>query len=212
MTLSRPPKVGPDIFNTDAGGVDPKTLAQIRFDVLSATDPRKTVHMFTHSPPDQDIVALPILRCVPNGHLDVILSCRLFTGVMTHWVNNATTLHAGVGRCEGCSINQAPRWQGFIIVRSPDSGMSRLFQFTPPVARVLESHKDSGDGLLGLVVRVKRLGKNDNSPLHASVIDYADHADEFAFADLQKAVARLFRSNFHPLDAARKSIGSLPVE
>lgn len=150
--------------------------------------------MFTPTPPEESLCALPIIRCLGRGYLDVIVVTEKYTGVMTHWIDDATALHTTVVACPGCEANQAPRWQGFAIVQSTESGYHRLLQFTPPVARVLDAHRAKSDSLCGVTARLHRSGSNRNSPLHAEVIDYAEDKPHFSHKQLEEAVARLFRA------------------
>jgi len=168
--------------------------------------------MFTPAPPAETQVCLRVLRCDAFSHLDVIVCNARYVGVMTHWIDGTTILHSLAGTCEGCDARQSPRWQGYLIVQSMESGLHRLLQFTPPVAHTLDAHQNAGHDLAGAVVRLKREGKNRNSPLYARVMSKADHFQQFEFARLQEAVAKLFRQDFPLFEAARKDIGCLPVE
>lgn len=168
--------------------------------------------MFTPDPPVDALCALPILRCAPNVHLDCILVCDQFTGVLTHYLKEETALHTIEGPCLGCDAGQAPRWQGFIIVAGTSSGYHRLLQFTPPVARVFKKHRSTVGSLAGVVARLRRAGSERNSPLHAEVTDYTKQEAHFSFEQLQMAVSRLFRHNYPLFEAARATVGSLPTE
>lgn len=168
--------------------------------------------MFTPLPPTVKLCALPILRCSGSGTLDAILVCHRYTGVLTHWMNEETTLHIDSGPCAGCDANQRPRWQGFIIVQSTQSGTHRLLQFTPPVATVLNKYSRDDTGVCGLTVRLTREGRERNSPLRAEIIERATVTPHFSVEQLEEAVSRLFRTNFPLFDALKKSIGCLPVE
>jgi len=167
--------------------------------------------MFTPTPPQDPDRALGILRCEPRGYLDVVLVCNRYTGVMTHWWDDHTTLHAASGPCEPCSGGQSPRWQGFIVVQSVDSGQFRLLQFTPPVARVFDSHQNDNGRLVGVVARLRREGTERNSPLFAKLTGFEEDRDAFSAEQLDAAVAKLFRSSFPLFDKAKSKIGCLPV-
>jgi len=167
--------------------------------------------MFTPTPPENPHHALSILRCSPRGHLDTVLVCDRYTGVMTHWWDDHTTLHAAAGPCEACDGGQSPRWQGFIIVQAMDSGQFRLLQFTPPVARVFDSHRTNNGRLAGVVARLHREGTERNSPLFAKLVGYEEDRDVFSSEQLDSAVAKLFRSSFPLFDKARSQIGCLPA-
>lgn len=168
--------------------------------------------MFTPTPPTTKLCALPILRCTGAGTLDAILVCHSYTGVLTHWIGEETTLHTQSGPCAGCDANQAPRWQGFVIVQSTQSGTHRLLQFTPPVAKTLDGYQRKQYGLSGLTVRLTRAGRERNSPLCAEITDRVQLTPHFSVEQLEEAVSRLFRSNFPLFDALKKSIGCLPVD
>lgn len=211
MTLKRPPKVAVRHLNRcqwrwpKASG-PPALLRR-----YSAGKPRKGSQMFTPTPPPEPHHALSILRCTARGHLEVRLSCQAYTGVMTHWWDDHTILHPPSGPCEACSNGQSPRWQGFIIVESMDSGQFRLLQFTPPVARVFDSHRSDGGRLSGLVARLHRDGTERNSPLFARLTKIERHDPKFSAEQLDAAVAKLFRSSFPLFDVARSKVGCLPT-
>jgi len=168
--------------------------------------------MFTPTPPAEPQFCLRVLRCEATKQLDVILCCRLYTGVMTHWLDNCTTLHAEKGPCEGCDAHQTPRWQGYIIVQSMESGLHRLLQFTPPVARTLDILVTGDSGLAGAMIRLRREGTSRNSPLYAAPKGFTSDHQTFPFEALQEAVSKLFRQDFPLFEAMKRNIGRLPLE
>lgn len=211
MTLKRSPKVAHPDFN-GCPWRQPKASgpsAPVRR--FSARYPGKVLLMFTPQPPSDPHHALSILRCSPRGYLDAVLVCDQYTGVMTHWWDDHTVLHASSGPCEPCSGGQSPRWQGFIIVESVESGQFRLLQFTPPVARVFNSHREHDGRLSGVVARLHREGRERNSPLFAKLVGYRDDRNVFSSEQLDAAVAKLFRSSFPLFDQAASGIGRLPA-
>lgn len=179
---------------------------------FKALHPGKVHEMFTPTPPAEPQVSLRVLRCEAAKQLDVILCCRLYTGVMTHWIEDSTTLHAVKGPCEGCDAKQTPRWQGYIIVQSQESGLHRLLQFTPPVARTLDILVTGDAGLAGAMIRLRREGTNRNSPLYCDPKGFTSDHQTFPFEALQEAVSKLFRQDFPLFEAAKRGIGRLPLE
>jgi len=168
--------------------------------------------MFTPSPPTEALCSLPIIRCHSRGHLIVVMVCPDYTGVLTHWIDGETQLHRADGPCEGCDANQAPRWQGFIIVEARDGGRHRLLQFTPPVARVLDRQPQNAHGLSGTVAKLQRDGRNRNSPLHCEIVEVKSQYARFDTHQLEEAVARLFRSKGPIFESLRSDIGRLPTD
>ena len=179
---------------------------------FKALHPGKVHEMFTPTPPAEPQVSLRVLRCEAAKQLDVILCCRLYTGVMTHWIEDSTTLHAVKGPCEGCDAKQTPRWQGYIIVQSQESGLHRLLQFTPPVARTLDILVKGDAGLAGAMIRLRREGTNRNSPLYCDPKGFTSDHQTFPFEALQEAVSKLFRQDFLLFKALKRNIGRLPLE
>ncbi len=172
----------------------------------------KVLEMFTPTPPTDALCALPIIRCHSRGHLIVVFVCPAYTGVLTHWIDGETMLHRADGPCEGCDSNQAPRWQGFIIVAHEDGGRHRLLQFTPPVARVLDRQPVNAHGLSGTVVKLQRDGKERNSPLNCQIVEVKNQYAVFDTTQLELAVARLFRAKGPVFESLRGDIGRLPTE
>jgi len=168
--------------------------------------------MFTPLPPTEELCSLPIIRCHSRGHLIVVIVCPQYTGVLTHWIDGETQLHRADGPCEGCDANQAPRWQGFVIVEAVDGDRHRLLQFTPPVARVLDRQPTKTHGLSGVVAKLQRDGGNRNSPLNCQIVDVHDVEPRFDMRQLEMAVARLFRSKGPIFESLRADIGRLPTE
>lgn len=211
MTLKRPPKVADRPSNRSQRRWPKASGPPALLRRYSAGKPRKGSQMFTPTPPEESLHALSILRCTHRGHLEVRLSCQAYTGVMTHWWDDHTVLHPQHGPCEPCCGGQSPRWQGFIIVESIESGQFRLLQFTPPVARVFDSHRSDGGRLSGIVARLHREGTERNSPLFARLMSIAPQEAKFSAEQLESAVAKLFRSNFPLFDTARSKVGCLPT-
>ncbi len=179
---------------------------------LKALHTWKGSRMFTPSPPTDRLCALPIIRRHSRGHLIVVLVCAEYTGVLTHWIDGETMLHRADGPCEGCDANQAPRWQGFIIVAHAEGGRHRLLQFTPPVARVLDQQPANAHGLSGTVAKLQRDGRERNSPLICDIVEVKNQFAHFDTTQLELAVARLFRAKGPIFESLRGDIGRLPNE
>jgi len=147
--------------------------------------------MFNNSPPVDQSMALPVVRCKPGKPLHIAFAVKWFRGVKTHHLHRTTMVCQGGPSCPGCTENMAPRWQGYIIVSSMQSDSFALLQFTPGVARYLEQHVPQSGGLVGRTGTFSRTGTRPNSPLAFSLSAVRVDVKEWSFIQLETFVVRL---------------------
>jgi len=148
--------------------------------------------MFTNSPPTDHTLPLPIVRAKPNEPLEAIVCNREFVGVETHYIGGRTILHSNEEGCIGCRDNMTPRWQGYVIVQSTRAKRFAVLQFTPIVGHTLSRAAGGANGLLGVMIRIRRLGNRINSPLECEITGYESEANEFPVYRLESIVRKLF--------------------
>jgi len=148
--------------------------------------------MFNNSPPTDHTMPFPIIRAKPNQPLEAVVCNRSYVGCDTHYVGGRTVLHTNPESCVGCQENMQPRWQGYVIVESRRVKRFAVLQFTPIVGLALTRACAGTNGLLGLKIRIVRLGGRINSPLECKVTGYEPEATEFPLYRLENIVRNLF--------------------
>jgi len=147
---------------------------------------------FMNTPPSDQGLPLPILRCPITKPLRTIIACSEFRGLQTHYLNRQTIPCTNGPECPGCDRNMIPRWQGFVIICSENRERHGLLQFTPPVAAILLRSAVGATGLGGLDVTLRRLGGRINSPLTCIVNGHIDGISPFSVKQLETAIERIF--------------------
>lgn len=154
--------------------------------------------MFTNHPPEDVNFPLPIVRCRPSQPLDVAIAVREYRGVMTHYLGGRTVVCHDPDRCLGCEANMLPRWQGYAICESSLSKTWAVLQFTPMAATVLDRGSQGYNGILGIQIRLTRLGSRPNSPLHCKITGMKPDVREWSEEQLESIVQRLFSKDHCP--------------
>lgn len=148
--------------------------------------------MFKNTPTHAADFPIGVIRCRAESTLDLIVAVECHRGVDVHWWEGSNKLCLGMPKCEACRANLAPRWQGFIICKSIAAERFGLLQFTPPVGVVLDQQSNGASGLLGLRIRMSRLGVRVNSPLHCHPMGRETGVRMFETEALEQLICRLF--------------------
>jgi len=151
--------------------------------------------IFTNDPGEVPSKGLPVIRAKPGTPLHLLLGCRAYRGVKTHYWNTRTVVCTDAANCAGCMGGQSARWQGYIPVFSTDQERRGLLQFTPTIVEEISARSDDTLGLLGLRICLTRLGPRNNSPLHCTVTGRSAIDQCFTVDELEMILLRLFREN-----------------
>ncbi len=150
---------------------------------------------FTHDPGEVPRKGLPVIRAKPGTPLTLLLACRAYRGVKTHYWNTRTIVCTDSTNCAACMGGQSARWQGYIPVLSTDQERRGLLQFTPTIVETISARSHEELGLLGLRICLTRLGPRRNSPLHCQITGRSVMEHSFSVEDLEMILLRLFQEN-----------------
>jgi len=167
---------------------------------------------FTNDPPTNPVLPLQLLRAKPNKPLDCKLCNRTYVGLDTHYIGGATRACLKLPDCAGCKEGMAARWQGYVIVQSTSGNKFALLQFTPIVGLTLRKISTGTTGLLGICIRLTRLGPRRNSPLDCQTIGYDAECAEWSLRRLERIVQALFPDNWREKELKASHLGSLTLE
>ena len=112
---------------------------------------------------------------------------------MTHYNGTRTIRCLELPNCTECLAQKIARWQGYIIVKSKIANNFALLQFTPVVGAVLRRGLARSTGLLGVSIRLTRLGPRNNSPLHCEITGFQEDIFEFPTYRLEQVVKSVFQ-------------------
>jgi len=152
--------------------------------------------MFKNDPPTNPVLPLPLVRAKPNQPLDCTICNRSYVGLDTHYLGGSTRPCLNLPDCPGCSLGMLPRWQGYVVVQSTREAKFALLQFTPSVGVRLNRCIRVDSGLLGLTIRLTRVGHRINSPLDVKQLGYDQDVKEFSVYRLTTIVKALFPENW----------------
>jgi len=104
-------------------------------------------------------------------------------------------LCSGLPSCPSCLVNEAPRWQGYLLARGRDTENVALVQFSAGVVDNLVALKRPSDSILGLRLCFTRCGPRVNSPLTVTGHGFEEVAEPWPLARLEHILLRLLESN-----------------
>jgi len=148
--------------------------------------------MFKNDPPANPVLPLQLVRARPKQPLDCILCNEGYVGLDTHYLGGATRACLNPNDCPGCQVGMSPRWQGYVVVESKQLKRFALLQFTPIVGLTLTRSISRATGLLGVCIRLTRLGPRLNSPLACEITGYQPEVTAWSKYRLEQTVRALF--------------------
>lgn len=144
----------------------------------------------THAEPP-----LPIVVAKWDKQVHVILACKQWAGVRTHWYGGHTIACCGTDACPACGINQQWVKKFYIVGQHPRTGNRAIVMLTPLAAAEIVRHSHVQNGVLGCEVLIGRAAKRNTAPMTAKLVSYHPSMDDFGTARLQRVVTRIFREN-----------------
>ncbi len=146
-------------------------------------------------PPKAESYCYPIVRCRPRYPLCVTLLQREFSGLWTHYWNGKTVACTGAMYCEACKVYVKEIWAGYIIARRHSDDQKVICAITRPVFTEIDAMMDSKHELMGLRLRLIRVGRLATSPVKAECFGRDFDDEEVPKTVMEIIIMRLYADN-----------------
>lgn len=133
-----------------------------------------------------------ILRTPPKGKMSGIIISDAVCGTRLHyWKGRSVPCNAA--DCDACENGQAPRWKGYLLLKSTQTDKIVIFEFTERGWDPLDEARRKWGTLRGLVLTATRTGGKTNSPLLLMLSDHREDPTGLpAEKDLKTILGRIW--------------------